>query len=170
MTHCPVSGSYRLGGCVTRRGRGAGSGGGRGGVMGVEESSSALAGDGWSLDSVSGVGLSSCAGLAGGDIGAGSGTTVGALGVASVVGMDSAGACGGTGGCGRGHRLALLGGWWAGGCCGRIVGVAAVKARRKRRLRNVIRPEPSTLTRYWSWPTDSTTFPDLSHLVGFGPC
>ena len=42
--------------------------------------------------------------------------------------------------------------------------------RRKRRLRSVRCPDPSTLTRYWSWPRDSTIVPDLSHLVGLAPC
>lgn len=32
----------------------------------------------------------------------------------------------------------------------------------------MIRPEPSTLTRYWSCRADSTITPDLSHLVGLG--
>ena len=86
--------------------------------MGVEVFSSALTGNWRSLGCVLGSGLSSCTGLAGGDIGAGS--------RASVVGVDSAVGCGGTGICGRGHRSALLVGWWAGGCCGRIEGVASV--------------------------------------------
>ena len=51
-----------------------------------------------------------------------------------------------------------------------MVGVAWVYARRKRRFRSVSLPEPSTLTRYWSWPGDSMTTPDLSHFVGWGPC
>ena len=37
------------------------------------------------------------------------------------------------------------------------------------RLRLVTRPDPSNLTRYWSWGSTSTTQPDLSHLVGWGP-
>lgn len=126
MTHCPVSGSYRLGGRVTRRGRVTGSGGGGGGVRGVVVSSSALTGNWRSLGCVSGAGLSSCAGLAGGDIGAGSRTAAGALGLPLVVCLDPAVGCGGTGICGRGHWSALLVGWWAGGCCGRIEGVAGV--------------------------------------------
>ena len=44
MTHFPVSGSYRLGGREMRRGRETGSGGSRGGVGGIEESSSGLVG------------------------------------------------------------------------------------------------------------------------------
>ena len=57
----------------------------------------------------------------------------------------------------------LVGGCWA-------AGVAGVYARRKRRFRRVRRPEPSIFTRYWSWPTDSTTNPDRSHLLGLRPC
>lgn len=44
-----------------------------------------------------------------------------------------------------------------------------MNARRNRRLRRVRRPEPSTLTLYWSWPGDSKTVPDLSHFVGWWP-
>ena len=51
MTHFPVSGSYRLGGRDTRRGRGTGSGGSWGGLVGVEVSSSLLIGNWRSRDS-----------------------------------------------------------------------------------------------------------------------
>ena len=37
------------------------------------------------------------------------------------------------------------------------------------RLRNVVRPDPSTLITYWSNCRTSVTFPVLSHFVGLGP-
>ena len=93
--------------------------------MGVGDSSSAPTGNWGSWDCMSGTGLLSCAG-ARGDIGVGWRTAVGTLSLASVVRLDSALGRGGTGGCGCGHWSALLVGWWAGGCCGRIEGVAGV--------------------------------------------
>lgn len=93
--------------------------------MGVGELSTAAAGNWGSRGCRSGTGLLSCAG-ARGDIGARSGTAVGTLSFASVVRLDSAGGCGGTGGCGCGDWAALLVSWWAGGGGGRIEGVAGV--------------------------------------------
>ena len=36
-------------------------------------------------------------------------------------------------------------------------------------FRNVVRPEPSTFTKYWSYSFYSMTFPVLSHLRGWLP-
>ena len=36
-------------------------------------------------------------------------------------------------------------------------------------IRNVVRPEPSTFTKYWSYSLHSMTFPFLSHLRGWLP-
>ena len=48
-------------------------------------------------------------------------------------------------------------------------GMTGRNLRKNFLLRKVTRPEPSTLTTYWSnWRT-STTIPVLSHLVGWGP-
>ena len=49
------------------------------------------------------------------------------------------------------------------------LGTTGVYCRRNLRLRNVMRPDPSTLTTYWlNWRT-SMMMPVLSHLVGCGP-
>ena len=47
--------------------------------------------------------------------------------------------------------------------------VNGVNFRRKRRLRSVMRPDPSTLTWYWSCCLTSTTVPVRSHLFGCCP-
>ena len=47
--------------------------------------------------------------------------------------------------------------------------VIDVNFRRKRRLRSVTRPDPSTLTWYWSCCLTSTTVPVRSHLFGCCP-
>ena len=44
--------------------------------------------------------------------------------------------------------------------------VGGTNFRRKRLLRSVTRPLPSTLTRYWSLASTSTSVPVLSHLFG----
>ena len=51
-----------------------------------------------------------------------------------------------------------------------IATVGGVNLRKKRLFLSDKRPDPSTLTQYWSWSLSSTTVPDLSHLVGCGPC
>ena len=52
------------------------------------------------------------------------------------------------------------------GGSGEVIGV---NFRRKRRLRSVTRPDPSTLTWYWSCCLTSTTVPVWSHLFGSCP-
>ena len=47
--------------------------------------------------------------------------------------------------------------------------VHGVNFLRKRRLRSVMRPDPSTLTWYWSCCLTSTTVPVLPHLFGCCP-
>ncbi len=70
------------------------------------------------------------------------GSTEGAGG--ALVGGGGRGVGPGTGGGGN----TLLVGVGVGTACCSIVGVAGVYARKKRRLRNVRRPEPSTFTLY----------------------
>ena len=61
----------------------------------------------------------------------------------------------------------------SGGKASRLSGaarvIAGVNFRRNLRLRNVMRPEPSTRIAYWSCCRTSTTFPVLSHLRGLLP-
>ena len=51
-----------------------------------------------------------------------------------------------------------------GGCC-----LAGTKLLRKRLLRIVCLPDPSTRMAYWWKSSTSTTTPVLSHLLGRGP-
>ena len=54
-------------------------------------------------------------------------------------------------------------------CRGGSGEVIGVNFRRKRRLRSVTRPDPSTLIWYWSCCLTSTTVPVRSHLFGCCP-